>query len=57
MSRKSLPPGDEKPGRLPLNFHINRDTAVHKTLRGTQAMEAGVADHVWSLAEIAALPV
>jgi hypothetical protein len=23
----------------------------------TQAMEAGVADHVWSLAEIAALPV
>jgi hypothetical protein len=57
MGRKSLPPGDETPGRLPLNFHINRDTAVHKTLRGTQAMEAGVADHVWSLAEIAALPV
>ncbi|WP_439638333.1 IS1 family transposase [Nevskia sp.] len=28
---------------------------VHKTLRVTPAMEAGIADHVWSLAEIAAL--
>ena len=28
---------------------------IHKTLRVTSAMEAGVADHVWSLAEIAAL--
>jgi len=28
---------------------------IHKMLRVTPAMEAGVADHVWSLAEIAGL--
>jgi hypothetical protein len=28
---------------------------LHKTLRVTPAMEAGLADHVWSLEEIAAL--
>ena len=28
---------------------------VHQTLRVTPAMEAGVADHVWTLAEIVAL--
>ena len=28
---------------------------IHKTLRVTPAMEAGVADHVWSIAEIVAL--
>ena len=28
---------------------------IHKTLRVTPAMEAGVADHVWSLDEIAGL--
>jgi hypothetical protein len=28
---------------------------IHKTLRVTPAMEAGVADHVWSRDEIAAL--
>ena len=28
---------------------------IHKTLRVTPAMEAGVADHVWSLDEIAKL--
>jgi hypothetical protein len=28
---------------------------VHKTLRVTPAMEAGIADHVWSLEEVAAL--
>jgi hypothetical protein len=28
---------------------------IHQTLRVTPAMEAGVADHVWSLKEIAAL--
>jgi len=28
---------------------------IHKTLRVTAAMEAGVADHVWSFREIAAL--
>lgn len=29
---------------------------VHQTLRVTPAMEAGVTDHVWTLAEIVALP-
>jgi len=28
---------------------------IHKTLRVTPAMEAGVTDHVWNLEEIAAL--
>jgi hypothetical protein len=28
---------------------------IHKTLRVTPAMEAGVTDHVWSLEEIAGL--
>ena len=28
---------------------------VHQTLRVTPAMEAGVADHVWTMAEIVAL--
>jgi hypothetical protein len=28
---------------------------IHKTLRVTPAMEAGIADHVWSLEEIVAL--
>jgi hypothetical protein len=28
---------------------------VHQTLRVTPAMEAGLADHVWELSEIAAL--
>jgi hypothetical protein len=30
---------------------------IHKTLRVTPAMEAGVSDHVWELSEIAALAV
>jgi hypothetical protein len=29
---------------------------VHKTLRVTPAMEAGVCDHVWTIEEIARLP-
>ncbi len=28
---------------------------IHKTLRVTPAMEAGIADHVWSIEEIADL--
>ncbi len=28
---------------------------VHQTLRVTPAMEAGIADHVWSLEEVIAL--
>jgi hypothetical protein len=28
---------------------------IHKTLRATPAMAAGISDHVWSLEEVAAL--
>ena len=28
---------------------------IHKTLRVTPAMEAGISDHVWEMEEIAAL--
>jgi hypothetical protein len=28
---------------------------IHQTLRVTPAMEAGIADHVWTMAEIVAL--
>jgi hypothetical protein len=28
---------------------------VHQTLRVTRAMQAGIADHVWSIEEIVAL--
>ena len=38
-------------GDAPHNF-----ARIHQSLRVTPAMEAGVADHVWSLDEIIALP-
>ena len=38
-----------------LHFMYYNFGRVHKTLRVTPAMEAGVSDHVWSLEEIAAL--
>jgi len=38
-----------------LHFMYYNFGRIHKTLRVTPAMEAGVADHVWSLEEIAAL--
>jgi len=34
---------------------LYRRFSIHKALRGTPAIEAGVADHVWSLEEIAGL--
>jgi hypothetical protein len=40
---------------IALHFMHYNFGRVHKTLRVTPAMEAGVSDHVWSLAEIAAL--
>jgi len=39
-----------------LHFLHYNFARVHKTLRVTPAMEAGIAHHVWSLEEIAALP-
>lgn len=38
-----------------LHFMYYNFGRIHKTLRVTPAMEAGVSDHVWSLEEIAAL--
>ena len=38
-----------------LHFMHYNFARVHKTLRVTPAMEAGVSDHVWTLEEIAKL--
>ena len=38
-----------------LYFMFYSFARVHQTLRVTPAMEAGVSDHVWSIAEIIAL--
>jgi hypothetical protein len=38
-----------------LHFLYYNFGRVHKTLRVTPAMEAGIADHIWSLEEIAGL--
>ena len=40
---------------IALHFMHYNFGRIHKTLRVTPAMEAGISDHVWSLAEIAAL--
>ena len=37
---------------LALHYNFAR---MHKTLRVTPTMEAGISDHVWSLEEIAGL--
>ena len=38
-----------------LHFMYYNFCRVHQTLRVTPAMEAGIADHVWSLEEVASL--
>jgi hypothetical protein len=38
-----------------LHFMHYNFCRIHKTLRVTPAMEAGIADHVWSLEEVVAL--
>jgi len=40
---------------LALHYMYYNFARIHQTLRVTPAMEAGVADHVWSLDEIIAL--
>jgi hypothetical protein len=40
---------------IALHFMHYNFARIHKTLRVTPAMEAGLADHVWSLEEIAHL--
>lgn len=46
---------DNHKAALALHFMHYNFARLHKTLRVTPAMEAGVADHVWSLEEIAGL--
>ena len=48
---------DNHKAALALYFMHYNFGRIHKTLRVTPAMEAGVADHVWSLEEIAQLAV
>jgi hypothetical protein len=38
-----------------LNFMYYNFGGIHKSLRVTPAMEAGISDHVWSLEEITGL--
>ncbi len=38
-----------------LHFMHYNFARIHKTLRVTPAMEAGISDHIWSLEEIAGL--
>ncbi len=38
-----------------LHFMYYNFGRIHKSLRVTPAMEAGISDHVWSIEEIAAL--
>lgn len=45
----------EDAAAVSLHFMHYNFGRIHKTLRVTPAMEAGVADHVWSLEEIVAL--
>lgn len=40
---------------LALHFMYYNFARIHQTLRVTPAMQAGVADHVWSVEEITAL--
>ena len=46
---------DNHKAAIALHFMHYNFARLHKTLRVTPAMEAGVADHVWSLEEIAQL--
>lgn len=45
---KALPPAQ-------LSLSFDNFGRIHQTLRVTPAMEAGLADHVWTLEEIVAL--
>jgi hypothetical protein len=37
---------------IALHFAFYNFVRIHKTLRCTPAMEAGLTDHVWSVAEL-----
>ena len=40
---------------ISLHFMFYNFARIHKTLRVTPAMEAGIADHVWTMEEIVSL--
>ena len=40
---------------ISLHYMYYNFARIHKTLRVTPAMEAGISDHVWEMEEIAAL--
>jgi hypothetical protein len=46
---------DNHKAAVALHFRHYNFARIHKSLRMTPAMEVGVADHVWSQAEIAGL--
>ena len=46
---------DNHKAMIALHYMHYNFARIHKTLRVTPAMEAGVSDHVWSLEEIATL--
>ncbi len=46
---------DNHKAAVALHYMHYNFARIHKTLRVTPAMEAGVADHVWSLEEIVGL--
>lgn len=46
---------DNHAAALALHYMDYNFARIHKTLRVTPAMQAGLADHVWSLGEIVAL--
>ena len=46
---------DNHKAMIALHYMWYKFGRIHKTLRVTPAMEAGIADHVWSLEEIAGL--
>jgi hypothetical protein len=46
---------DNHKAMIALHYMHYNFARIHKTLRVTPAMEAGISDHVWSLEEIAQL--
>jgi hypothetical protein len=46
---------DNLKAALALHFAYYNFCRVHKTLRVTPAMEAGLTDHVWTIAELLAI--
>ena len=46
---------DNHKAAIALHYMHYKFARIHKSLRVTPPMEAGVADHVWSLEEIAGL--